>query len=222
MLDHLFAGLLPHFCLVTTDASPSACANDVASSRKKLAAISVTCIWPSARKDIFSGRYQKKTLPPVANAGYQVQEPMDKMFREIVVAVDGSREAGRALEVAVHLAKRLDASLRAISVIEPLSSYTAFATAVDASLSQSLTEDSRQVAEALLSSARQYASSEDVSLSTDLLEGAEVSAIVDYIVRTKIDLLIIGLPHHDFHITRLWSSVYSISQAIPCSVLGVH
>ena len=144
------------------------------------------------------------------------------MFRQIVVAVDESREARRALEVAVPLAKRLDASLRAISVIEPLPSYTAFASVVDSSLSQSLTEDRRQATEVLLSSARQYASSEEVSLATDLLEGAEVSAIVDYILRTKVDLLVIGLPHHDLHVTRLWSSVYSISQAIPCSVLGVH
>lgn len=144
------------------------------------------------------------------------------MFQKIVVAVDESREASRALEVAVHLAKRLDADLKAISVIEPLSSYTAFAAVIDSSLSQSLTEDRRQAAEVLLSSARQYASNEDVPLSMDILEGAEVSAIVDYILRTKVDLLVIGLPHHELHVTRLWSSVYSISQAIPCSVLGVH
>lgn len=144
------------------------------------------------------------------------------MFRQIVVAVDESREASRALETAVHLAKRLDADLRAISVIEPLPSYTAFAAAVDLSLPQSLAEDRRHAYEVLLASARRYAATEAVGLSTDLLEGAEVKAIVDYIIRNETDLLVIGLPHHELHITRLWSSVYSISQAIPCSVLGVH
>ncbi len=144
------------------------------------------------------------------------------MFRQIVVAVDESREARRALEAAVHLAGRLDACLRAISVIEPLSGSAAFAAVADPSLPHSLIEDRRRAHEDLLASAREYASSEGVNLSTDLLEGAEVKAIVDHIIRHETDLLVIGLPHHELHITRLWSSVYSISQAIPCSVLGVH
>jgi nucleotide-binding universal stress UspA family protein len=144
------------------------------------------------------------------------------MFRQIVVAVDDSREASRALEAAVHLAKRLDAGLKAISVIEPLPSYTAFATAVDSSIPQSLTDDRRQAYEAVLARARGYASSEGIHLSTDLLEGAEVKSIVTYVTHNETDLLVIGLTHHESHISRLWSSVYSISQAIPCSVLGVH
>ena len=144
------------------------------------------------------------------------------MFRQIVVALDESREARRALEAAVHLAKQLGSSLRAISVIERLPSYTAFATVADSSLPQSLTDDRRQAYEVLLADAREYAMSEGVNLATDLLEGAEVNAIVTYISHHETDLLVIGLPHHELHITRLWSSVYSISQAIPCSVLGVH
>ena len=66
------------------------------------------------------------------------------MFRQIVVAVDESQEASRALKAAVHLAGRLDAGLRAISVIEPLPSYSAFASAIDSSLPQSMTEDRRE------------------------------------------------------------------------------
>jgi nucleotide-binding universal stress UspA family protein len=144
------------------------------------------------------------------------------MFRQIVVAVDDSRESSRALEAAVYLAKRLDAGLRAISVIEPLPTYSAFAAVIDSSLPQSLTEDRREAYEVLLANAHKYASSKGVHLSTDLLEGAEVKSIVTYITHNEADLLVIGLPHHELQITRLWSSVYSISQAIPCSVLGVH
>jgi nucleotide-binding universal stress UspA family protein len=144
------------------------------------------------------------------------------MFRQIVVAVDESREASRALKAAVHLAGLLNAGLRAISVIEPLPGYSAFAAVIDSSLPQSLTENRREAYEILLASAHEYAWSEGVHLSTELLEGAEVKAIVDYIIRNEADLLVIGLPHHELQITRLWSSVYSISQAIPCSVLGVH
>jgi nucleotide-binding universal stress UspA family protein len=136
--------------------------------------------------------------------------------------VDESREASRALKAAVHLAKRLDSELRAISVIEPLPSYTAFVTVADSSLPQTMAESRQHTYEVLLANAREYASSEGVHLSTDLLEGAEVTSIVAYITHSETDLLVIGLPHHELQITRLWSSVYSISQAIPCSVLGVH
>ena len=144
------------------------------------------------------------------------------MFRQIVVAVDESREAHRALEAAVYLARQLGASLRAISVVEPLPGYIAFTTVVDSSLPQSLAGDRRHAYEALLDIASKYASSEGVALSTELLDGAEVEAIVAYITRKEPDLLVLGLPHHESHVARLWSSVYSISQAIPCSVLGIH
>ena len=107
------------------------------------------------------------------------------MFRQIVVAVDESREASRALEVAVHLARQLGSGLRAISVIEPLPSYTTFATVADSSVPQSLAEDRQYTYEVLLANAREYALSEDVHLATDLLEGAEVKAIVDYIISNE-------------------------------------
>lgn len=50
------------------------------------------------------------------------------MFRKIMVAFDESSEAGRALQVAIELAKSLHASLTVISVIEPPPIYFSFST----------------------------------------------------------------------------------------------
>ena len=52
------------------------------------------------------------------------------MFRRITVAFDESAEAGRALQVAIELAKSLRASLTVISVIEPAPIYFSFSTSV--------------------------------------------------------------------------------------------
>jgi hypothetical protein len=49
-----------------------------------------------------------------------------------------------------------------------------------------------------------------------------VDAIVHFLAHHKTDLLVIGLHHHQSHISRLWSTVYSLAQDAPCSVLGVH
>jgi len=38
------------------------------------------------------------------------------MFERILVAYDGSAESGRALHTGIHLAKALNAELRAVSV----------------------------------------------------------------------------------------------------------
>jgi K+-sensing histidine kinase KdpD len=46
-----------------------------------------------------------------------------KMFKNILVAYDESPESGRALVTGIHLAKRLNADLRAVSVQENLPPY---------------------------------------------------------------------------------------------------
>jgi len=46
------------------------------------------------------------------------------MFHKIVVALNGSHEADRALAAAIHLAKSLNAELHAIAVATRLPAYT--------------------------------------------------------------------------------------------------
>lgn len=144
------------------------------------------------------------------------------MIKRIAVAYDESPEASRALASAIQLAKTLGAELRAVTVAQKLPAYTAYVSAVDSSLTQTLLADRRSTYEKLQSEAREAAQHEGVDLMSHLLEGDEVEALVGFLVQYKADLLVIGLHHHPLHISRLWSTVYEVAQDAPCSVLGVH
>jgi nucleotide-binding universal stress UspA family protein len=48
------------------------------------------------------------------------------MFKRILVAYDESPESGRALLTGIHLAKRLNAELKAVSVQEKLPPYDGY------------------------------------------------------------------------------------------------
>jgi nucleotide-binding universal stress UspA family protein len=144
------------------------------------------------------------------------------MFKRIAVAYNESSEAGRALASAIHLAKVFGANLQAVTIVQKLPAYTAYVTAVDASLTRTLVTDQRSVYDKLHSEAREAARREGVDLVSHLLEGDEVDALVSFLVQYKADLLVIGLHSHMLHISRLWSTVYEVAQDAPCSVLGVH
>jgi hypothetical protein len=59
-------------------------------------------------------------------------------------------------------------------------------------------------------------------LETRLLESEKVDAIIRFLGHYQTDFLVLGLHHHESHISRLWSTVYEVAQNAPCSVLRVH
>ncbi|MGA7312823.1 MAG: universal stress protein [Silvibacterium sp.] len=144
------------------------------------------------------------------------------MFKKIAVAYNGSPEAARALAQAIHLAKALGAELGAITVVEDLPPYAAYATAADPSLTAILLEDRQEHCARLHGHASETALKEGVDLKTHLLEGEPCVSIVQFLAETKSDLLVIGLHRHTSQISRLWSTVYELALDAPCSVLGVH
>jgi nucleotide-binding universal stress UspA family protein len=144
------------------------------------------------------------------------------MFHRIVVALNESQEADRALAAAIHLAKTLNAELHAVTVAAGLPAYTAFAEAADSSLSMVLREDRAKSYEALAGRVDSLARGNGVEIHNHLLAGDEVDTIADFLRAQKADLLVVGLHQRDFYIARLWSTVYALALESPCSVLGVH
>jgi nucleotide-binding universal stress UspA family protein len=144
------------------------------------------------------------------------------MFKNIAVAYDESPEASRALAAAIHLAKTLGVVLQTITVMEKLPAYTAFATGADPSMLSVLEEDRNKFYEQLQEKARAAAEREGVEMVTHLLDGEEADSIVGFVCERKIDLLVIGLHRRHDRLSRLWSTVYTIAQNVPCSVFGVH
>ncbi|HZD51066.1 MAG TPA: universal stress protein [Silvibacterium sp.] len=144
------------------------------------------------------------------------------MFKKISVAYNESPEASRALAQAIDLAKALGAELQAITVLEDLPPYAAYAAAADSTLAVTLIEDSKERCALLHSEARQAALRKGVELKTHLLEGEPRDSIVRFLQDTKTELVVIGLHRNTSHISRLWSTVYEVALDAPCSVLGVH
>jgi nucleotide-binding universal stress UspA family protein len=144
------------------------------------------------------------------------------MFRNIAVAYDESPEAGRALATAIHIARSLNAELRTITVVEELPAYTAYGVAADPAVLRTLGDDRSRFYERLQREAQEKAFAEGMQVATHVLDGERVDSIVRFVSDHKIDLLVIGLHHRSLRVSRLWSTVYSLAQDVPCSVLGVH
>jgi len=144
------------------------------------------------------------------------------MFKNIAVAFDESPQAARALNAALHLATALNTALHVITVTEELPAYTAYGVAGDPSILRTLGEDRLKFYADLQDKAREKAVAESIEATTHLLDGERVDAILHFVHEHKIDLLIIGLHHRSLRVSRLWSTVYTLAQEVPCSVLGVH
>jgi nucleotide-binding universal stress UspA family protein len=98
---------------------------------------------------------------------------------------------------------------------------TAFAAAADPSMLRTPLGDRFAFYERFQPNAGSLALREEVELSTHLLHEEKADAIVAFVHEHQIDLLVIGLHHRSLWVSRLWSTVYTLAQDIPCSMPGV-
>jgi nucleotide-binding universal stress UspA family protein len=143
------------------------------------------------------------------------------MFKNIVVAYNGSQESKRAFESAVRLAKITGATLHEITVLKDPpayadSVYTTFATVADPSFTVVLKGDLHKVYEHLQDDARQIARKGGMDVVTHL-----VASIIEFISDIGADLLVIGIHKRQLHLSSVWSTAYDLVQHAPCSVLSV-
>ena len=145
------------------------------------------------------------------------------MFKRILVAYDESPESGRALLAAIQLAKNLHAELRAVSVQEKLPAYAGY---VDAEIPGGTVLLQRQAFEyyqKLQTDAQQAARQEGITLTTELVEGDEIDAVVECVQRTRSDLLVVGIHRHSLLLSRFWNhTTHDLSQRVASNILGVH
>ena len=145
------------------------------------------------------------------------------MFSKILVAYDESPESGRALLTGIHLAKSLNAELRPVSVQENLPPYAGYIDAEVPGGTALLRLQAADYYRDLQTHAQQAAQREGVMLTTELVEGDEVQAIMECVQRNRSDLLVLGLHRHSLLFSRLWShTTHDLVQQLSCSILGVH
>lgn len=144
------------------------------------------------------------------------------MYKRIAAAYNESPEAGRALAAAIQLAKTLGSELWVVTIMEEPPVYTAYIRPAESPRARTLLDDRSKRYQQLRAAVRDTAQREGITVVTRVLGGDAASALVDFLVQDKPDLLVIGLPRRTSHISRLWSTVYEVAQEAPCSVLGVH
>ena len=138
------------------------------------------------------------------------------MFKKILIASDGSEGAGRALSAAIKLAKIYDAELHMISV-EVL---PAFPASVDEVVEER--DDANHVFDGVASRAIAQAQASGVKLTTHIVAGHPVSAIVDFVGQEGFDLLAVGFMGHSALYNRIIGSTSDrLVEYAPCTVLVV-
>jgi len=150
-----------------------------------------------------------------------LKEP-SKLFQKIIVAYDDSPAGRDALSAGIELCKLLGTPLQTITVIEPPPIYTGLILAVAPDVAQGLESDRRRYHERLMEFAVAEGHRNSVEVTGHLVEAEEVDGVISFLRANGADLLVIGLRQHSSHIARLWSTVFSLEQKAPCSVLAVH
>ena len=144
------------------------------------------------------------------------------MYKKIVVALDESKEAKRALASAIEMAGVLKAELTIVTVSEPLPVYAAYIDSEIPGGRQKLLEERNEFYCNLQKEGVAQAAAAGIEASAVILEGDEVQSIVDHISANQIDLLVIGRRHHST-MSRLWGgTVHNIAEKSRCSILAVY
>jgi nucleotide-binding universal stress UspA family protein len=139
------------------------------------------------------------------------------MFRKILVAIDGSEGANKALRAAIDVARHYEADLHSISVEERLPHYAATVGEV--------VEARREAADyfrRVVQAAEQAAIEAGVRLTAHVVPGHEVEAIVQFVKDRGFDLLVIGFMGHSRIYERIWGGTsQNLTRLAPCPVLVV-
>jgi nucleotide-binding universal stress UspA family protein len=145
------------------------------------------------------------------------------MFKRILVAYDESPASGRALRTGIHLAKTLNAELRAVSIQEKLPPYSGYIDAEVPGGTALLRQQASEYYRKLQTGAQEAARREGITLMAELVEGDEVEAIVECAQRTHSDLLVVGIHRHPLLLSRLWNhTAHDLSQRVESNILSVH
>jgi nucleotide-binding universal stress UspA family protein len=139
------------------------------------------------------------------------------MWHKILVGLDGSEGANKALSVAVKLALECQAELHSISVEEKLPHYAATVGEVVESKQEAANYFRKLIAEA-----QQSARTSGVTLHGHVVPGHAVEAIVTFAKDGGFDLLVIGFMGHSKIFGRIWGSTsQNLAKLSPCMVLIV-
>lgn len=140
------------------------------------------------------------------------------MFKNILVAYDGSKGSERALTMAIHLAGEQHAAIWVLSVAEHLPRFPATIDETEEAL-----HAAEQAFAPLHHKAHRLAEEEGITLLTFTRAGHAGQAIIRAATEANCDLLVLGRSGHSEAWGRfMGSTADKVSRHAPCSVLIVH
>ena len=140
------------------------------------------------------------------------------MFQHIVVGIDGSDGASRALDGALRLAVLTGGAVRAVAVEEHLPAYAATVGEVDEEVRFENSYYRRVEADAL-----RRAGAVGVSLTFEVLRGHAADQLARAAVAGEADLLVVGHTGHSrLHHLLLGSTADRVVEHAPCPVLVIR
>ncbi len=144
------------------------------------------------------------------------------MFKHILVAVDGSECAAKALDAAASLAKALGAQCTACTVVDIIRAASSM-TIASADVVQTYFEALREDAKHVLQQAAERARAAGVSIDTQIVEGYPAEDIVAFGKKCNADLIVMG-SHGRTGIQRLLlgSVAEAVVRSAPVPVLVVR
>lgn len=141
------------------------------------------------------------------------------MFHKILVAVDDSDSAHRAVSIATGLARQFHASLCLLHAFPHIADFLG-SPAYD-QIVQAQTLDGQHLLESLRAEIMQQ--NDDLLVDIQLIEGAPATAILQVAETEGIDLIVVGSHGKNVLTNLLVGSVSStVSQRAHCPVMVVH
>jgi nucleotide-binding universal stress UspA family protein len=138
------------------------------------------------------------------------------MFHNILVAVDGSKISSEALEVAIDLAQKYQASICLLHAFPHVSDL------LGTPQYEHLLEARSTIGESILENVRRQVG-DAVPVTTQLIEGPPAPAILRVAVEDGYDLIVLGSRGHGQLAGLLLGSVSNaVAQQANCPVLIVH
>ena len=145
------------------------------------------------------------------------------MYKNVLIALNDSPAAERALHRAIALAEIDNGDLFVVSIDEGLPVFESIVWAVSDNLAKILEEDRKNLYRHLLDDAQKQAQSHSIHLHSTLAEGKPANSILEAVQQVHADLPVFGIsPHFGIGGLILGGTAVELARRSRCDVLGVH
>jgi nucleotide-binding universal stress UspA family protein len=145
------------------------------------------------------------------------------LYSHILIGLNQSPAAHRALQRAIRLAARFNATLTAMAVMPSLPLHAANGTALSFEAPQVMQGDQESSFADLLERARREARQQEIEIETISRSRRVTGSLFEAVQLNYIDLLVLGI-HPDRGLAEWLSSsaFHEIAETATCDVLGVY